>query len=87
MEVPDLFAVCRNLVEAYRDFDYEKTRRWTLSIYGKHNRTGDSHEWGFTGYALTNIMKEAGFKDVRIPQEHVSDHYLAEPVLLVKGTK
>lgn len=87
VEVPDFENIIHNLSLA---FEYEKTdmiHKWTTSIYGKNERSGMAHYWGFTFYLLKNKMIEAGFSHVSRHHDMISEHYRQEPVLLVRGVK
>ncbi len=68
----------------------ERVRCWTLSVYGKHRHVGDAHCWGFMPQTLMRDMRLYNFSQVQhvIGDENmVSEHYLQEPVILVKATK
>jgi len=87
VEVPNFIAVCENMLDGYRIGDLEKVRIWTVSIYGKQRHKGDTHCWGFTVQALIQKMRDTGLEEVKRSLSMISEHYLIEPVILVKGTK
>lgn len=90
IEVPDFVKICNYIVEEYMKLDekdVERIRCWTLSIYGKGRGVGDFHRWGFYPALLRKDLENQGFK-VEFPLDlHISDHYLMEPVILVKAIK
>ena len=87
IEVPNLIEVSRKMLEAYDNKNYEQARIWTVSVYGKSERQGMAHHWGFSSIYLEYKLIHAGFK--RSVQQYVmiSSHYKQEPVLLFKATK
>jgi hypothetical protein len=59
-------------------------------VYGKNEREGMAHHWGFYEGLLRREFRHQGFNDVErlvFPNEMISTHYKQEPVLLVRGTK
>lgn len=90
IEVPDFRKIVYLLNDAYTRNDYKKIHVWRTSIYGKSERPGMSHHFGFDFETLNNYMTSAGFKTViqlTNPSEMISEHYLQEPVILVKASK
>ena len=90
IEVPDFLGTIQNIHDAIVARDVEAIHIWTTSIYGKNEREGMAHHWGFYEGLLKREMKQQGFKDiVRLTErdEMISEHYRQEPVLLVRGTK
>ena len=90
IEVPDFLGTIQNLHDAIVARDVDGIHVWTTSIYGKNERSGMAHHWGFYEGLLKREMKQQGFKDiVRLTErdEMISEHYRQEPVLLVRGTK
>lgn len=90
VEVPDFQGTVRNLTAAFEAGDVEAIHVWTTSVYGKNERKGMSHHWGFYEGLLRKEMRLTGFKDIErltAKADMISGHYKQEPVLLVRGTK
>ena len=90
IEVPDFIKIINNLSNAARINDVYKVHVWTTSVYGKNERPGMAHHWGFTHDLLLKKMRESGFNWNTIlynREDMISSHYKQEPVLLMKGTK
>lgn len=87
IEVPDFKRTVANLHEAFISNDTEKIHIWTTSVYGKTERAGMAHHFGFYYEKLVEVMKSAGFSSVKLETEMLSEHHLMEPVLLVSGEK
>lgn len=90
VEVPDFQGTVQNLTAAFEQGNIEGIRLWTTSIYGKSERAGMSHHWGFYEGSLRREFREQGFKEVtRLTEteDMLSGHYRQEPILLVRGTK
>jgi predicted SAM-dependent methyltransferase len=90
VETPDFFGTIQNLFDAFRNGDTEAVHIWTTSVYGKSEREGMSHHWGFYEGLLRRKARACGFKDVQRlteKEDMISGHYRQEPVLLVRGTK
>lgn len=87
VEVPDFQEVIDLLHQAFKKSDTHKIHQWTTSIYGKNERDGMAHYWGFTAPLLCKKFHKAGFSGVNPSNDMISDHYSQEPVLLVIGKK
>ena len=89
VEVPDFRGVVMNLHNAIQEKDMRATHIWTTSIYGKNERSGMAHHWGFTQQLLQESMEKAGFNLEGRGREinMISGHYRQEPVLLMRGVK
>ncbi len=90
VEVPDFQGTVRNLTAAFEAGDTEAIHIWTTSTYGKSERKGMSHHWGFYEGLLHREFKHQGFKKVdRLVEKEdmISTHYKQEPILLIRGTK
>ena len=87
IEVPDIITVAKRMVKAYEDKDFEQSRIWTVSMYGKSEREGMAHHWGFSKHYLATKIAKAGFKAFGFPTEMISSHYKQEPVILIRGIK
>jgi predicted SAM-dependent methyltransferase len=90
VETPDFQATVDNLLAAFISRDVEAIHIWTTSVYGKNEREGMAHHWGFYEGLLRREFRHQGFNDVErlvFPNEMISTHYKQEPVLLVRGTK
>ena len=90
VEVPDFKGTIDNLLAAFNSNDVEAIHIWTTSVYGKNERAGMAHHWGFYEGLLRREFRHQGFKEVdRLLEkdEMISSHYKQEPVLLIRGTK
>ena len=88
IEVPDFEQSIKRIQSGFDKGDMERVRVWTLSVYGKTERPGMAHHWGFHKRELQTKMIEAGFSLVEdVTDKFISNHHKMEPVLLVKGTK
>jgi predicted SAM-dependent methyltransferase len=90
IETPDFKGTIDNVVSAFANNDVDAIHIWTTSVYGKSEREGMSHHWGFYEGLLRRVMRQQGFTDVdRLigTDNMISMHYKGEPVLLVRGTK
>lgn len=90
VETPDFRGTIARLQEAFEHSDTNAIHVWTTSVYGKNERKGMAHHWGFYEGMLRREFRHQGFKDViRLTEtdEMISGHYKQEPVLLVRGTK
>jgi predicted SAM-dependent methyltransferase len=86
VEVPDFKQTVAKLHEAFEIENLSDIHIWTTSVYGKTERPGMAHHFGFYDQKLIDLFKEAGFK-AKVETEMISNHYLLEPVLLVSGEK
>ena len=90
VETPDFHGTVINLAEAFEAGDTEAVHIWTTSTYGKSEREGMSHYWGFYEGLLRRAFRHQGFTDVvRLTdsEDMISTHYKQEPILLVRGAK
>ena len=87
VEVPDFQKTVEVLHTAYNSKDDTLIHKWRTSIYGKTERIGMAHHFGFDEKTLKNMMITAGFRFVDRSEEHISSHYKQEPVLLMVGMK
>lgn len=90
IEVPNFPVIVKKLVEAYRDNNQFMIHKWRTSIYGKTERPGMAHHFGFDKHILRKYMLDSGFRYVHFLKEEsemISNHYKQEPVLLAKGVK
>ena len=90
VEVPDFKGTIAKLSAAMMEDDNTNIHKWTTSIYGKSERFGMSHHWGFYGRTMVILFRNTGFHNVvRImgDENMISPHYRQEPVLLMTGTK
>lgn len=86
VEVPDFTRTIEKLHTAMQNNNLHYIHIWTTSIYGKNERPGMAHYWGFTEQLLTQKMEEVGFSVDR-RYDMISEHYKQEPVLLMRGVK
>jgi predicted SAM-dependent methyltransferase len=90
VEVPDFKGTVDNLLAAFISNDVDAIHIWTTSVYGKNERAGMAHHWGFYEGLLRREFRYQGFKEVtRLTEKDdmISTHYKQEPVLLVRGVK
>jgi len=87
VETPNLKELVRNLHLAFVHSDNVASHKWTTSIYGKSDRIGMEHYWGYTSDTLSGLLTEAGFSNVHEPNYHISQHHRQEPVILLSGEK
>ena len=90
VEVPDFKETVENLSKAFNQNDVGAVHVWTTSLYGKSERFGMAHHWGFYEGLLRREFRHQGFTDVNRlveKEDMISTHYKQEPILLVRGTK
>ncbi len=90
VETPDFYGTITNLAVAFASGNARAIHVWTTSVYGKNERLGMAHHWGFYEGLLCNAFCALGFKEVdRLvdPDDMISPHWGQEPVLLVRGLK
>jgi predicted SAM-dependent methyltransferase len=90
VETPDFRGTINNLQGALITGNLIEIHKWTTSVYGKNERPGMAHYWGFYEELLQRAMEVNGFKDVTQiteVEDMISGHYKQEPVLLMRGTK
>lgn len=90
VETPDFQKIVYLLAFAFKEGDSVMAHKWTTSVFGRSERPGMAHFTGFTPVTLTDKAKEAGFNSVtyiNAEAEMISNHYLQEPVILLKCQK
>ena len=90
VETPDFMGTINNLQGALVIGDVEAIHIWTTSVYGKNEREGMGHHWGFYEGLLRKAFRHQGFIEVKRLTEiedMISMHYKQEPVLLIRGSK
>jgi len=93
LEVPDFEQVIRNLLSAIDSGNHGEEHRMVTSVFGKQRYAGDAHHWGFTSRTLAELAKKANFSSVEVfrsihgTDNMISQHYIQEPVLLLKAKK
>lgn len=93
VEVPDFEQGIRNLIAAIDKKDHEEEHRMTTSLFGKQRYEGDEHKWGFTSRTLGDLAKRVNFSSVETfrsingTDKMVSNHFMQEPVLLLRAIK
>lgn len=91
VETPDFQGTVAKLTEAFAAGDAQAIHVWTTSVYGKNERKGMAHHWGFYEGLMLEAFRNLGFKGVvRITakdQMPSASHYMVEPVLCVRGIK
>ncbi len=90
IETPDFRETIKLLHTSFCNQDILGIHNWTTSVYGKNERNGMAHYWGFYEGLLRREMRLNGFKTVErvtAKDEMITSHYTQEPILLVKGMK
>ncbi len=90
VETPDFMGLVKNLASSFNSGDIEQIHIWTTSTYGKNEREGMAHHWGFYEGLMRRAFRHQGFKDVdrlTAVDDMISTHYKQEPILLIRGTK
>ena len=91
VETPDFQGTVANLTRAFATGDTRAIHVWTTSVYGKNERKGMQHHWGFHEGLMLGEFKNLGFKTaVRITDIKElprASHWQEEPVLCVRGIK
>jgi predicted SAM-dependent methyltransferase len=90
VEVPNFPQVVELLYHAYRMGDDNSIHQWRTSIYGKTEKPGMAHHFGFDEFTLKRYMVKAGlsgFERLTNRKDMISNHYTLEPVLLIKARK
>ncbi len=90
VEVPDLKGTLDRLQAAFANGDVGGIHVWTTALFGKSEREGMSHHWGFYEGLLRREIRNCRFKDVnRLTEKEdmISGHYKQGPILLIRGTK
>lgn len=90
VEVPDFLGVVQCLAAAFQNGDPDAIHVWTTATYGKNEREGMAHYWGFYEGLLRRAFRLQGFNDVTrltTVKDMISTHYMQVPILLIRGTK
>lgn len=90
VEVPDFPRQVQDMLTFYKKGDKTKQHRCRTSIYGKTEREGMAHHFGFDCELLKNAFIKIGFDDVERKKESkdmISPHHRHGPILLVVGYK
>lgn len=90
VEVPDLQGTLDRLQASFAVGDVDGIHNWTTALYGKSEREGMAHHWGFYEGLLRREIRHCGFKEVdRLTEQEdmISGHYKQGPVLLIRATK
>lgn len=90
VETPDFRGTIEKLQQAFEHTDTKAIHVWTTSVYGKNERKGMQHHWGFYEELLCNEFHICGFNAVERlikKDDMISPHWSQEPVLLVRGMK
>lgn len=90
VEVPDLKGTMDCLQAAFAAGDVHGIHNWTTALFGKSEREGMSHHWGFYEGLLRREVRDAGFQEVTrltATEDMISGHHKQGPVLLVRATK
>lgn len=87
IEVPDFPVIVENLFKAYIAKNKGGIHIWRTSVYGKTDRIGMEHHFGFDEDTLKDYMYKSGFENVFRSYDMISSHHRQEPVLLIVGVK
>lgn len=90
VEVPNFAKTIELLHEAYGAGDEDSVHKWRTSIYGKTERPGMAHHFGFDELTLRRYLAHAGLpvcERLTDEKDMISKHYLQEPILLIKSKK
>jgi predicted SAM-dependent methyltransferase len=90
VEVPDFPAQCRKYLKAIERRQRLQQHLIRTGIWGKSERLGMGHQFGFDEELLYRAMTKTGFDRVKMltdKEDMVSSHYSAGAVLLARGTK
>lgn len=87
IEVPDFKATIKLLNTAYEQNNRLEIHIRRTSIYGKTERSGMAHHFGFDYETLKEYAEQAGFQSIKRLTNHqdmISLHYKLEPIILVE---
>lgn len=90
VEVPDFRVILAMLHEAYQNNDGRAIHLWKTSVFGKTERKGMAHKFGFDYDELTELSRRAKFASsdrLTADSDMISLHYTMEPVILMRMTK
>jgi predicted SAM-dependent methyltransferase len=87
VEVPDFHRVIERLHAALDAKNARQIHIWRTSVFGKTERPGMAHHFGFDAPYLTALLNDAGFSYITEEVKMISDHHKQEPVLLMKATR
>jgi hypothetical protein len=91
VEVPDFPAQCARYLEHVATTDTMQAHICRTGIWGKTERPGMGHQFGFDHDLLARALFKTGFQEVvhlTHPDDMISRHYSNDdPVLLFKATK
>ena len=89
VEVPDFPGQCRAYLKGLIR-DTQQTHIHRTGIWGKSERPGMGHQFGFDEDLLFRAFRKIGFRAPALltsPEEMISGHYRDVPVILIKATK
>lgn len=90
IEVPDFYQQCRDYIAFIDGGDRRQQHLIRTAIWGKPERLGMGHQFGFDQGFLRRAMNKAGFDRVTFlmePEDMISRHCKDGAVLLARGTK
>lgn len=92
VEVPDFTEQCRMFIKAMEapKPDREAIHEIRTAIWGKTERLGMGHQFGFDERFLANALAKSGFDDIKLldqREDMISHHFRFGPVLLYESTK
>lgn len=91
IEVPDIRGLVQQLNHYYNIFaDSERIRIKKVAIFGKSERPGMAHFWGFDYSELKNKCLEAGFRTcfrIEDREQYISTHFKHDPIILLRANK
>jgi predicted SAM-dependent methyltransferase len=90
VEVPDFEKQCEEFLAAVRSGNKRQVHVVRTGIWGKSERPGMGHQYGFNTDHLKHALKVVGFqgvKKVTKPEEMISVRFLSEAVITMRCTK
>ena len=90
VEVPDFEVQCRRYLAAVAGGNKEETHVERTGIWGKTERMGMAHNYGFDLPNLRTALNKIGFQGIKHlnePEEMISAHWKQGPVILFRATK
>jgi predicted SAM-dependent methyltransferase len=90
VEVPDFEGQCKAFLKALNGGNTETIHEARTAIFGKTERLGMGHQYGFDKLNLEKALKTIGFTSTEFISDHekmISSHYRAGPVLTFRCTK
>lgn len=90
VEVPDFEVQCRRYLGALAGFNTEQIHVERTGIWGKTERVGMAHHFGFDVALLRSALNKIGFQAIKHLDERpdmISAHFKQGPIILMRATK